>query len=310
MQTRLEALEEAERWSAWGVSNFIAVERAAGERVLLSRYDVHQLLVSATEIAFEAAGVGSPATRETVFMPGGETSEVIIQHPADARGWLGELLALPGMSERFYQVGSWIIRVARPSFYAFVYGSTNAGAIDAYARARNSGDSYRAMYAGSSECDDPTGAALSFLRGTPSASVPPEFARLIVAMYVSEAARNHRTWGVNLMLLDLLRSGQVGWKNLILDGLHPMAKGGTFAEGKTGMQGGRESAETWAHETSITMSWLMACSGMHIAPHVDKPGARWRDPMKSQPFVSAMRRLLLDRLLARLRHVGLAWDPA
>ena len=310
MQTRLEALENAERWSAWNASKFIAVERDAGERVALSRYDIHQVLVNATEIAFENPGVGNPTTRETVFLPGGGTEEVIVQHPADATGWIGELLTLPGTHERFYQVGPWIVRVARPDYYSYIHGSTSMSDLAGYSRSRSSGDSYRSMHAGSTSCDDPVGAALSFLRGSRSASVPGEMARLLVAMYVSEAARNHRTWGVNLMLLDLMRSGQVTWGNLILDGLHPMAQGGTFAQGKTGMQGGRESAQTWAHETSIAMAWLMTCSGLRISPEADKPGARWRDPVKAQAFVSATRRQLLNRCISRLRHVGLTWDPA
>jgi hypothetical protein len=309
MQTRLEALEEAERWSAWGSSKFIAVEKDAGERVPFSRYDIHQLLVSATEIAFESPGVGNSTTREKVFLPGGGTDEVLVQHPADAGGWIGELLTLPGAYERFYQVGSWIVRVARPDYYSFIHGSMNQGDLAGLSRARSSGDSYRSMYEGSTACDDPVGAALSFLRGARSAGVPGEMARLLVAMYVSEAARNHRTWGVNLMLLDLLRSGRVTWGNLILGGLHPMAQGGTFAQGKTGMRGGRESAETWAHETSIAMAWLMGCSGLHISSEDGKSGDRWRDPVKAQAFVSATRRQLLNRCLSRLRNVGLTWDP-
>jgi len=310
MQTRLEALEDAERWGAWGASKFIVVETDAGQRVSLSRYDIHQLLVNATEIAFESPGVGNPTTRETVFLPSGGTDEVVVQHPADACGWIGELIALPGAYERFYQVGPWIVRVARPDYYSFIHGATNLGDLAGLARARSEGDSYRSMHAGSTSCDDPVGAALSFLRGARSEGVPGEMARLLVAMYVSEAARNHRTWGVNLMLLDLMRSGRVSWGNLIVDGLHPMAQGGTFAQGKTGMKGGRESAETWSHETSITMAWLMSCSGLRISPEAEKPGARWRDPVKAQAFVSSTRRQILSRCLARLRQVGLTWDPA
>jgi hypothetical protein len=309
MQTRLEAMEEAERWSAWGSSEFLAVEGPTGERVPLSRWDVHQLLVGATEVAFSGAGVGHPATRETVFVCGGGIEEVKIERPADARGWLGELMILPGTPNRFYQVGPWIIRVSRPDYYAFVHGATNQGDADTYARMSGGGDSYRAMYAAGTACDDRTAVVLSFLQGTPARSVPAEMARLTVAMYVSEAARNHRTWGVNLMLLDLLRSGQIGWGNLILDGLHPMAKGGTFAQGKTGMQGGRESAETWAHETSIAMAWLVACSGLKVTPQTAKPGARWRDPVKAHAHVSATRRRLQGLFLQRMRHVGLTWDP-
>lgn len=310
MQTRLEALEDAERWSAWGSSKFITVEKEAGERVSLSRYDIHQLLANATEIAFDSPSGGSGATSEKVFLAGGGTDEVIVQHPVDAGGWISELIRLPGTHERFYQVGPWIVRVAAPDFYSYIHGATNPGDIAGYARTRGSGDSYRSMHAGSTSCDDPVGAALSFLRSTWSAGVPAEMARLLVAMYVSEAARNHRTWGVNLMLLDLLRSNKVTWGNLILDGLHPMAQGGTFAQGKTGMKGGRESAETWAHETSIAMAWLTSCSELRISPEAGKPGARWRDPVKAQAFVSSTRRQLLNRYLARFRHVGLTWDPA
>lgn len=313
METRLQALEEAERWSAWGSSEFLVVESEAGTRVPLSRWDVHQLLVSATEVAFSGAGVGHPATHETVFLCSGGVADARIERPSDARGWMGELLILPGMHERLYQVGPWIVRVARPDYYAFIHGAMNQGDSSTYAKASGGGDSYRAMYKTASAYDDPTGAVLKFLRGSPIGQIPAEMARLIVAMYVSEAARNHRTWGVNLMLLDLLRSGQVSWGNMIVDGLHPMAKGGTFEQGKTGMKGGRKSAETWAHETSIAMAWLVACAGtagITISQTASTPGARWRDPVKAHAHVSATRRRLHKLFVSRLRNVGLAWDPA
>ena len=112
MQTRLEALEQAERWSAWGASKFITVEQEAGPRVSLSRYDIHQLVVNATEIAFDSPSGGSGARSEKVFLASGGDGEVVIQRPTDAGGWISELITLPGTHERFYQVGPWIVRVA------------------------------------------------------------------------------------------------------------------------------------------------------------------------------------------------------
>lgn len=313
METRLQALEEAERWSAWGSSEFITVTTDGGPSVPLSRWDVHQLLVSATEVAFADAGVGHPSKLETVHLCKGGVAEVRIERPSDARGWIGELIHLPETQERFYQVGPWIVSVARPDLYAFIHGATNEGDASTYANARGGRDSYRAMYAAASGCSDPTGVVLNFLRGSPVSDVPAEMARLTVAMYISEAARNHRTWGVNLMLLDLLRSNQVSWGSMIVDGLHPMAKGGTFDQGKTGMKGGRKSAETWSHETCIAMAWLNLCAGtagFSITEATVRPGARWRDPVKAHSHVSSTRRRLHKLFVSRLQHVSLTWNPA
>jgi hypothetical protein len=56
-------------------------------------------------------------------------------------------------------------------------------------------------------------------------------------MIVSEAARNYRTWGVNLMLLDLLRQNAVpgGFGAFVQNDMHPMSNSGTNQPGKAGL---------------------------------------------------------------------------
>lgn len=312
METHLEKIEGLERWQAWagaGVQQFIRVERGDGHAVLLSRWDAHTMLEGATETVFSSPGTGGRGTYARAFRVGmgrGGMEEFIVQRPANAGEWIQEIILLgEGGVDKSFQIGTWIVRVGPPEYYAHVIASTDEAAAASY---RAGGDTYRAMFQSSSQCKDKTAVFQGFLQGDPLLGTPPEMARLVVAMCVSEAARNHRTWGINLMLTDLLRANAVpgGFKALIEGEMHPMSKGGTFQQGKVGMKGGRKSRETWAHETGITMLWLSRFAGVRVSM-VDDGARRWRDPVKGEAYAGAMRRTLTDALVARFRKIGWTW---
>jgi hypothetical protein len=313
METHLEKIEGLERWQAWAdAQESIEVTHGDGHMVTLSRWDVHNMLESATEAVFSSPGTGGRTSWATAFCVGPEhrgsaPAEFLVQRPAETGGWIQELLTLAtNPAERFYQVGSWIVRLGSPDYYIHVTASTDAGMAAAY---RAGGDTYRAMFLGSSQCKDRTEVMMGFLQGKPLLGTPPEMARLVVAMCVSEAARNHRTWGINLMLLDLLWGNAVpgGWSSLIQEGMHPMAKGSTFEHGRTGMKGGRVSRQTWAHETGITMLWLTKYAGVKGGT-TNRGGRWWRDPVKGQAFGGTVRRRLTSELVTRFRKVGWGWE--
>ncbi|MDI1437316.1 hypothetical protein [Polyangium sorediatum] len=314
MQTHLEKIEGLENWQAWagaGVGHFIRVRHGEHREVMLSRWDVHTMLESATETVFSTPGSGGRTTYTRGFsVARGGTGitpvELVVRKPGSAGEWMQELITLgESGTEKLFQVGTWVVRVGPPDYYAHIVASTDEAAASAY---RAGGDDYKAMYLGSSGCKDKTAALLGFLQGDPLVGTPPEMARLCVAMCVSEAARNHRTWGINLMLLDLLRQNAVpgGFGAVIQNEMHPMSKGGTYQPGKVGMKGGRKSRETWAHETGITMLWLSTFAGVR-ADMVDGSERRWRDPVKGEAFSGVVRGRLTDALVTRFRKVGWAW---
>jgi hypothetical protein len=315
-QTHLGRLEQAERWQVWDDAKELVVAKdSAGNRVALSRWDVHTMLESATEAAFSSPGAGGAGVPEQVFVrsPSGAGTvftEVVVQRPQDAGQWISELVgfatAHSTSSTRCYQVGPWIVQVGSPDYYAYIYGATSPELIGSYS---DRGHSYQAMCRSSSSCDDRTGVMMGFLKNDPLRGVPAEMARLTVAMCVSEATRNFRAWGTNLMLLDLLRGNVVkgGLESVIMDGMHPMAKGSTFDPGSTGMKGGRKSRETWSHETCITMMWLKQYSAMSFELYEGRE-RRWRDPVKGEAHRSTVRRKLTKELLGRMRKLGFAWE--
>jgi hypothetical protein len=313
METHLEKIEGLERWQAWagaGVEQLIQVEHGEGHVVTLSRWDVHTMLESATQTVFSSPGAGAPTIGVKAY-PTGQVQrgldEVVVRRPGNVAEWVAELRALGegGLSRRF-QVGVWIVEVTPPSLYANVVASTDQHLAETY---RAAGDTYLAMLEGSAECKDHAAVIAALLQGDPLVPAPPQMARLAVAMCVSEAARNHRTWGVNLMLLDMLRANAVpgGFRALLTNEMHPMSKGGTFQQGKVGMKGGRKSRETWAHETAITMVWLTRFAGVRAAM-VSGGGRRWRDPVKGEAYVGTVRRHLTDVLVVRFRKLGWTWD--
>ena len=240
MQTQSEKVEGLENWQAWagaGVGHFIRVKHGENREVMLSRWDVHTMLETATESVLASSGAGGRATLVRGFAvarggnPGGPV-ELSVRRPTNSAEWIHEIVTLAdGGSEKLYQVGSWIVRVGPPDYYAQIVASTDETAASSY---RSAGDDYKAMYQGSSRCKDKTGVLLGFLQNQPVAGTPPEMARLAVAMIVSEAARNHRTWGVNLMLLDLLRQNAVpgGFGGVIQNDMHPMSKAGRISRAK------------------------------------------------------------------------------
>ncbi|MCK6591837.1 MAG: hypothetical protein L6Q76_30160 [Polyangiaceae bacterium] len=315
-QTHLDGLTLAERWHAWdNAKEFILVKDSTGREASLSRWDVHTMLESATEIAFSSPGTGAAGVPEQVFVrdaagSGKAFTEGVVQRPREAGQWIAELAGFArGHStslERYYSVGPWIVSVGHPDYYAHIYGAVSLDRIASYSA---SGDTYQAMLRGASSYKDWTGAMMGFLTGAPLQGVPAEAARLTVAMCVSEAVRNFRAWGVNLMLLDLLRGNFVkgGFTNVIMDGLHPMAKGSTYDTGRTGMRGGRKSRETWAHETCITMMWLCHFAGVSITP-IERSDLRWRDPVKGEAHVSTLRRRLTEQIVDRIKRLGFAWE--
>jgi len=321
MPTHLDTLQDKERWGAWNQGAFLKVTTPEKREVHLSRWDVHTLLVSATEAAFASAPSGSAARTEKAFLCSGgaasQPTELVIQQPTDANGWIAELRTLPGTSERFYRLGPWIVRVAPPDYYAYVHAATTADEAARYRRSTSHGESYRAMFDGSRSYDR-TDLAKRFLKGIQVTHViPPSMAQLAVALLVSEAARNWRTWGINLMLLDLLDSGATTWDQLLQGDQHPMARGSSFdqAAAKTGMKGGRATTETWSLEASITMRWLSTLDDLTITPAHATPAAAsrreqsWRDPVKGEAYSAAMKRRLQDKLIHRFQRLVFRWEP-
>lgn len=315
MESHLEKIEGLERWEAWagaGVEQFIQVERGDGHAVLLSRWDVHTLLESATQAVFSSPGSGgrtgyAMARAYRVGTARGGIEEIVVERPASTGEWIHELVALgeTGVAKCF-QSGTWIVRVSPPGFYADIVASTDQAAAASY---RMGGDTYQAMFQASSQCTDRMAVVRALLQGDAQLDAPPEMARLAVAMCVSETARNHRTWGINLMLMDLLQANAIpgGFRALITGEMHPMSKGGTFQQGKVGMKGGRKSRETWAHETAVTMVWLTRFAEMN-ASMVHAGARRWRDPVKGEEHGGTVRRHLTDVLVGRFRKVSAAWE--
>lgn len=315
MQTQSEKVEGLENWQAWagaGVGHFIRVRHGENREVTLSRWDVHTILESATEAVFASAGTGGRATLVRGFsvarggVPGGSV-ELSVRRPVGSAEWIQEIISLADAGpEKLFQVGSWIVRLGPPTYYVEIVASTDETAASSY---RSSGDDYKAMYQSSSRCKDKTGVLLGFLQNEPIPGTPPEMARLAVAMIVAEAARNYRTWGINLMMLDLLRQNAVpgGFGAVVQNDMHPMSKGGTYQPGKVGLKGGRKSRETWAHETAITMMWLSKFAGMNVQME-DGSEKRWRDPVRGEAFVGVVRGRLTDALISRFRKIGWAWE--
>lgn len=309
MQTHLEYLETREHWDDWSEAPpFLRVKVGEERSVLLSRWDVHNLLECATEAAFCSPGSGGAGIQVQAFLVGqeqrGVATFVTVQRPKSAAEWIAEIVTLAqGSSPRFYQAGPWIIRVAPPDFYAYVHAATAEKLAAEYSMR---GETYQKMFNASLGSEDRTFAALNFLAGLDHAGLHAETARLTTALFVSEPARNHRCWGINLMLLDLLRRNAVpnGWSGLILSGMHPMAQGSTFNQGQVGMKGGRVSRSTWAQETAITMIWLTRCM-VPPAQAVDV-GRRWRDPAKGEAYRGAARQKITSELTARMRKIGFA----
>lgn len=309
---KVEGLENWQAWAGAGVGHFIRVRHGENREVTLSRWDVHTMLESATEAVVATSGTGGRATLVRGFSvarggSSGGAVELSVRRPIGSAEWIQEIISLADTgAEKLFQVGSWIVRIGAPDYYVHIVASTDENAASAY---RAAGDDYKAMYQGSSRCKDKTGVMLGFLQGNPVAGTPPEMARLTVAMLVAEAARNYRTWGVNLMLLDLLRQNSIpgGFGAVIQNDMHPMSKSGTYQPSKVGLKGGRKSRETWAHETGLTMLWLTKFAGMHVQM-VEGGERRWRDPVKGEAFVGVVRGRLTDALIGRFRKVGWAWE--
>jgi hypothetical protein len=193
-----------------------------------------------------------------------------VHTPADARGWVNELIGLRSASTggmgRFYQIGPWVVKVVAHKKgdedggvgYAYTFGGLSNGPNVTGYRQRGS------RYAQLMEQVKVDGFYLSnalakLYRGQPEAvlEVNGYGANLLVAAGICEAARNYNTWGVNLMLLDMMhevnasnREGKtvpLDWDVLLEQGMHPMARGG----GTKHM-----SSETATLEAAVLRSWL------------------------------------------------------
>ncbi len=222
-----------------------------------------------------------------------KTVRVPVKVPADARGWIGEL-GTPPAHDVYYRLGHWIVQVRRGDFYAYVFGHDGGGSGETYHPP--TGDSYGAMWAA---CEDKTplltDAAMELLTGGNVSFDSPHAARLLVAMLVSESIRNFRTWGANLMLLDLLKYGELSWQEVFGDPVehkHPMARGGTWKNGgATGIDGGQSCGATRTMEVGIFHRWLQArlMPAMSLSMGAGSPHVTRLTPPRENPRIARQR---------------------
>jgi hypothetical protein len=191
-------------------------------------------------------------------------SQVNVQNPTTANQWITELrtnaagaLAAP----KYYRFGDWVVQLEHgDGYYMEVHGSVGAntsfGTWNPVTNIWSLGSTY-ADIVRNGHFDSAAAASQirSWLQGHAVAAATPGTANVALAMFVSESTRNYRTWLINLMCLDLIQAGKLEWVYLP-DRYHPMARGGTYTRGATGMAGGQKDADTARIEINITMEWL------------------------------------------------------
>lgn len=321
MWTHLDRMESEERWNVWRSPPFLDVSalvpghvdrhavplhvRARADRraepPLLSRWDVHEMLSTATDEAFAAPPAAARTERVRVFRWRGGEEEVDVVRPADAREWITEIgAARRATAHRYYRAGEWIVELEPGSLWANIHGATQRGAASAYSAQHHGMSSYRDMIASATprRWASALGALMNGGAGDGSWMFA-QTARLAAAVFISESARNFRNWGASWMLHDLMPERLL---EVIGDDRHPMARGGTFRSGPTGMGGGRADRATWAFETGIAMRWLIS---FHFAfAHEDEGDRRFRDPVRREPYVNQVRRTLRGAMLHRIQGPG------
>lgn len=260
-------MDAAAGWGSWNAANELNVI-AADATASLTRQDFRSVFEREVRKAFDSGGAGTAGrtlldvrvakqagpTRDESLKVGARVQREITR-PRDALGWIQVLTSVSG--SLYFQLNHWVIEVRQGDHYAYVFGTTDDGDPTSYEPGH---ESYRAMVTNTGMNDlEMTVAARAFLHSRADAPATAEGARLLVAMLVSESIRNFRTWAVNLMLLDLLATNQLTWRELFEAEKHPMCRGGTFGKsGAFGLEGGRADDGTAPQETAIFMEWLTA----------------------------------------------------
>ncbi len=261
-------LTAVSRWQPGGqlMSAVPVLSNANDERAgWMSTHRLHHIYVSEVDNLWKTGKPGAPKENvidayrveteiSTDMAKNGDKCRLRISLPASADDWIAELNALQGMtSERFYQLGEWIVAVRPGDQYAYTWARvTNDHHVRNYVPTLCN---YRALAhsttMGSHDINQ-AAAALMRGRGADAPFVDGPGAALIIATFVSETFRRRETWGVNLMLLDLIPncvvlSRPLEWKLLYEEQLHPMCRGNT---------GDGNDPNTPALENGILLRWL------------------------------------------------------
>lgn len=328
METHLKRITDAERWEVWTEAQFLDVRVAMPGSVahpgdvpshvreleerqkgafLLSRWDVYELLSSASLEAFSAPS--ATAEGESVMLypcPGSKAQKgaVNVVRPKSARAWITEISQARSGAPRVYRAGEWLLEIEAKSYYANVIGATSVDIAKSYPVDRHGQSTYREMLQVATP--ERWGSAVgALLRGDSRGDTSwpfAESARAALALFVSESVRDHRSWGATMMLQDLYRRGSY---EIVLAGKHPMARGSTFGSQDkrrpTGMGGGREDRATWSFETGISMEWLVRTHA--VSPHRDD-ARRFRDPIRGQAYVNQVKRTFRAAMRHRFEEFG------
>lgn len=281
-------------------------------QVRLDRADVHNILTDVTNLvvangATSAAPVVPVTANRRVANNATFTAhQVNVSKPSTIHQWLTELrtnAAATPTASKYYQFGNWVIELDHgDGYYMEVYGSVGAnqtfGQWNTTSNRWVLGSTYDAMRTNGHF--DATVAAhqiRTWLSGADIGLVNPGTANVALAMFVSESTRNFRTWLVNLMGLDLIQAGKLTWDRFLT--YHPMARGGTYTPGVTGMLGGAKDPETARYEINVTMDWLAARSLPRLFIWNEDGAA----PAQPADHVAAARSNLKGLLLERARKL-------
>ena len=246
--------------------------RASGEtEIRLARDQIHALITEVSDIVVakgpaDTVSLQSVTVRRRLANNDAFTSATVeVSNPSTASHWIGELrrnAAIPPAQPRYYQFANWIIELMPGNgYYMEVYGSINAdvafGRWDAGEGRWSIGSTYVRMKSDGGFESEAAGSKIrAWLQGKRTGPAREGTANIALAMFVSESTRNYRTWLINLMALDLIEAGKLDWDHFIE--WHPMARGGTYTRGVTGMQGGAKDSRTKETEINIAMQWLQA----------------------------------------------------
>jgi hypothetical protein len=260
----------------WGANNPVVVSAGRVKSAPFDFQALHKAFRDAITELFASGAAGSATKYEQEVwvverpkdvMPSpdwpdpGKSVIVSVSKPSDAKGWVAELTSLKTAKHpHFYQVGEWIITV-RPDnkFYAYVFGKIHHG--DDVMTFKHYGETYDVLAANVKKDNAATlsHALVSLLRSKGDArGINAYGANWMVAVGVSETVRQFPTWGINILLLDMMhRTGaaqvqSLNWHKLIEEGMHPMARGGSVKE----IGGYVDSLEA-----GVLMKWLAAHEG-------------------------------------------------
>lgn len=281
--------------------------------VRLGRDDIHTILTDVTNLVVANGAISaSPivqvtANRRVANNTTFTAHQVGVSKPSTIHQWLTELrnnAAGALAARKYYQFGDWVIELDQGiGYYMEVYGSVGSnrpfGRWNATDNRWALGSRYNEIKAnGNFDSAVAAHQIRTWLRGVDIGSVNVGTANIALAMFVSESTRNFRTWLVNLMGLDLIQAGKLTWDHFI--DYHPMARGGTYTPGVTGMLGGQKDADTARYEINVTMDWL-AARGL---PRLSIWTGKGAIPAQSPEHVAAARSNVKVLLLERARKLG------